>query len=252
MKNRIKNIAVFAMVLIFSGVNIKTYADNVVSNETNATQTTTGSAIEVTKPEINNVDNTTPSNTIDTGTPSNNIDTTPTINTGDTGTQPNTDNPVTTPPTGETTTPPATTPTVPPLGTIDPNLQANPIEAPTISVSVSTSSLDFGNVNTVSDDDLPYLTVTVQSSSKYKLSVLGDDDFKGDDGSHSMSIEHLKVKLKGENSFKNMKKNPVMLADNQVNTDSKSYNVEFKLNPDWQVKSGKYGTAITFEVEAIQ
>lgn len=267
MKIRYKSVSVFLMVLLFSGTNLKTYADNAVSNET-----TTGSAIQVTNPQssdtstqTNNVDNTTTS-PVPTGTTSNptNTDTSTTTSDTNSGTTQNNNNstPVdtgttTTPSTGATTTPPADTGATTPVDTGATNVSTvapitDPSLAPTISVSVSTSSLDFGNVNSVSDSDLPYLTVTVQSNSKYKLAVSSTGDFKGDDNSHSMSIDHLKVKLQGEKTFKNMKKSPVVLIDNQPITDSKSYNVEFKLAPDWQVKSGKYGASIMFEVEAVQ
>lgn len=263
MNNRFKSVSVFLMVLLFSGGSIKTYADNVASNEATVTQTssgtvdnTTGSAVKLntgsateqnnnqnndTSTQVNNVENTTPTNVEDTGTTSNNTN-------GIETTIPNTtEAPTDTIITGTT---PVTVDTVP--ITTAPSLQPDTLEAPTISVSISTNSLNLGNVNDVSENSLPNVSITVQSNSKYQLSVKGTDDFKGDDTSHTMSIEHLKVKLEGEKSFKNMKKTQVVLADNEPITDSKTYHVEFKLNPDWQVKAGKYGTTVTFEVEAIK
>lgn len=129
------------------------------------------------------------------------------------------------------------------------DVQVKGTVTPMITISVSTNSIDFGNVNTLQSDDDQNMTVTVQSSNSYTLSVVAIDDFKGTDPENIISIDHLKVQVVGDISDKIMATTPVVLAENQPSTDSKLYNVKFKFITDWKSKPDTYTTKITFMAE---
>jgi hypothetical protein len=118
--------------------------------------------------------------------------------------------------------------------------------APMITISVSTNSIDFGSVNSLETDYNQNMTVTVQSSNNYTLSVVAIDDFKGTDPANIISIDHLKVKVEGDVLSKDMSTTPVVLAENEPSTGSKSYDVNFKLAMDWKAKPDSYTTKVTF------
>lgn len=132
------------------------------------------------------------------------------------------------------------------------SVQVSATVAPSLTVSVSTNSIDFGNVSAIGKNTDQNLTVSVQSSSGYNLSVKGAGDFKGiNDINDTLSLDHLKVKLHETDQYNDMSTSPVALALSEPSTDFKAYSVDLSLTPDVGTKADTYQTSITFVADQI-
>lgn len=136
----------------------------------------------------------------------------------------------------------------------DSTVQVSATVAPSLTVSVSTNSIDFGNVSAIGENAPQNLTVSVQSSSSYNLSVQGAGDFKGlNDSSNVLSLSNLSFKLHDDidADYQSMSVDPKAIATNEPSTDLKAYSVDLSLTPDVSTKADTYETSITFNANQI-
>lgn len=131
-------------------------------------------------------------------------------------------------------------------GTTNQDVQVNP----TITMALSTNSILFANADptTASYEQAKALKITVQSNNTYKITAKAADDFKTTDTTPLvMTVNHLNLKDSATGSYQAMSKDaPIVLVQNQPNTAGTSYDIDFKLNSDWQVKPGQYKTTLNF------
>lgn len=133
------------------------------------------------------------------------------------------------------------------------NTSLNTVVSPTVTLSVSTGTVSFGHINPMIAQYDISATVTVQSNNTYRLSVKSNDDMLGiTDISKRLSIDHLKVRLDTDSNYQSMSKlADIVLADNQVNTSGKLYNINFRLVTDWNNNPEDYSATCTFKAEQI-
>jgi hypothetical protein len=128
----------------------------------------------------------------------------------------------------------------------------NTIVDPTVTLAVSKNSINFGDVNPLTNSYEQDFTGTVQSNATFNLTALAAGDLQTSDATpKTISINHLGIKLQSDSSYKTMSKdpnNPVVLASSQPATAGTVYQINLQLNTDWQnAVPGSYSTNLTLQ-----